>query len=314
MFGRVCLFLRPLKYILRPLTFLLHHSECFLGNGSDKPLKCPPIFIIGAPRSGSTLLYQVMVKYFDFGYLSNFHCLFHGAPSFVEHLFRPSKWKQGNDYTSEFGQTKGWGAPSECGDYWYRFFRRRPQFVPLKDVNKKTIFRLRGVIRLLGNGFKRPILFKNMNCALRLEPIIKALPEAVFLVTHRNELDNAQSLLKVRKNIHGTYDQWWSMEPPSVEELKKLPCYQQVVLQIRHIHLLIDEARRTCPNKFFEINFKDFCLDTHHTLEAIRNFLISNGISVKKKGDVRSSFHVESIIEIDKELYMKLKEYLNDNT
>ena len=81
-----------------------------------------PILILGAPRSGSTLLYQSMVERFDVAYISNRHCRWHGAPSLVERRFGGARHVA--TYASRHGAEAGATAPSECGGYWYRFFRR----------------------------------------------------------------------------------------------------------------------------------------------------------------------------------------------
>jgi len=284
-------------------------------NGSDSSLNFPPIFIIGAPRSGSTLVYQAMLDYFDFGYLSNLHCLFHGTPAFVEYLTRPSRWRKKNHYNSEYGRIEGWGAPSECGEFWYRFFRRRPQFVPIDAVTNTNLRRLRGAVRNIGYRVKKPILFKNLNCALRLEPTITALPEAVFLVICRDELDNAHSILKGRKDIYGSYEEWLGLEPPSVEELKEFPSYKQVVLQIRHIHLLIDKARDEFGvSKFHDVRFEEFCCDPRKSFQTIGDFLFSHEIPFTQGGEIPTSFQTKSKVSIDKKLYQKLKGYVNSDT
>jgi len=275
----------------------------------------PPIFIIGAPRSGSTLLYQAMLDYFDFGYLSNLHCFLYGYPALVERMVHPTQRRKGNYYVSEYGKTKGWSTPSECGDFWYRFFRRRPQFIPMAAVTEKNLTQLRSAVRSFGNSVKKPLLFKNLNCALRLEPTINALPEAVFLVIHRNELNNAQSILKGRKDIHGTYDQWLGVEPPDVEALKKLPCYQQVVLQIRHTHLLIDKARDKFGRaKFYDILYEEFCLHPYKIFKGIETFLSSHRLLYTQRGKIPSRFQLKTKVNIDEELFNKLREYIKGNT
>jgi len=48
-------------------------------DSGDTPLRYPPLFIIGPPRTGSTLLYQLVVQRFDVGYLANRHCRLYGA-------------------------------------------------------------------------------------------------------------------------------------------------------------------------------------------------------------------------------------------
>ena len=43
-----------------------------------------PLFIIGPPRSGSTLLYQYLARYFDISYFNNYHHKNYMCPSFAE--------------------------------------------------------------------------------------------------------------------------------------------------------------------------------------------------------------------------------------
>ena len=84
----------------------------------------------------------------------------------------------GASFDSRFGQTSGPDAPSECGPFWYRFFRRRPQYVPLVEADPARLRRLRAAVRALGDAAGRPLVFKNLLCTLRLAPIGTALPEA----------------------------------------------------------------------------------------------------------------------------------------
>lgn len=292
--------------------FVLHHLECSFVDGTDSELPYPPVFIIGPPRSGSTLLYQVLLDHFHFSYLSNLHEFVFGAPSFAERLFRPLRHRVRGCYRSKHGRTKGWSAPSECGNFWYRFFRRRPQFVSLADVPEKRLRRLRGVVRRLQNATGRPILFKNGPCTLRLGPLAKALPEAVFLVTKRDILDVSHSLLAARKDIHGDYGKWWSMEPPNVHELKRKPAHKQVVEQVRAIYDLVDESReRLGPERFLDVHYEEFCQDTRSALGGIRRFLVEHGVPVPSLGEVPALFQRNSHCRIDAGLYRKLKEYVS---
>ncbi len=49
----------------RLVNACLSAVEYSLSDDSDHPLSWPPVFIIGAPRTGSTLLYQVLVSTLD---------------------------------------------------------------------------------------------------------------------------------------------------------------------------------------------------------------------------------------------------------
>ena len=67
----------------------LHTWERMTLLDTEEKLEYPPIFIIGAPRSGSTLLYQVLTDYFEVGYISNLHAHFFGSPACLERLLHP---------------------------------------------------------------------------------------------------------------------------------------------------------------------------------------------------------------------------------
>lgn len=281
-------YLSPKNYgvfALRKLNVgLFQCVETFFAPSSRQPLKFPPIFIIGAPRSGSTLLYQSLVEYFDIGFLSNLHCRFFGAPSVVERLLKPAKWNRNPTFHSEHGRVEGLFSPSECGEYWYRFFRRKPQYVSGNDISQQKIENIRSSVKALVSSVNKPVLFKNMNCALRLIPLYKAVPEALFIVTDRDLVDNAISLLNVRRKVYGTYDKWWSMEPPEIDEFIKMPFYKQVVEQVRSINELIDaNSQKIGEDRFVYVKYEEFCKDVYGAMGDIEKFLNFHRVNIKRK-------------------------------
>ena len=125
------------KYCLHNLEYFMNFA--FLGSG-----EYPPIFFIGAPRTGSTLMIQVITDSFDVGYLTNNHCRWFGMPALYEKFYpKSSKVKKSSDYKSNKGVAKGNHAPAECGEWWYRFFTREPAYTPLKKIDIKKMVRFR---------------------------------------------------------------------------------------------------------------------------------------------------------------------------
>jgi hypothetical protein len=53
--------------------------ETWIAPNPTLPIRYPPIFFLGAPRSGSTLAVQVLTEVLDIGYISNRHCQWFGA-------------------------------------------------------------------------------------------------------------------------------------------------------------------------------------------------------------------------------------------
>jgi hypothetical protein len=264
-----------------------------------------PLLILGAPRCGSTLLYQVMAASFDVSYLTNLHCRMYGSPALAERLVRGRR--TGVEYSSRYGTTAGLLAPAECGEFWYRFFRRSPQHVPLGAESTAAMDRLRASVSRLEQAAGRPLVFKNLICSLRVGPIAAALPDALFLVLHRDLVENAQSLLAARMQIRGSYADWWSAEPPGVERIRGLPPEQQVVEQVRGVYSAIDAERAEAgAGRFLDLSYEDLCRDPEAMLRTIAEFCAGRGLELRRVGDPPPAFTATSGVRIDPELYRSL--------
>jgi hypothetical protein len=245
------------------------------GNG-DEPIPFAPVFILGAPRCGSTLLSQLITQCLEVGYFSNFHAQLYGSPALAERLRPKALSGHQSDYASQHGVTRGWHAPSENAAFWYRFFRRTPAYVPLAEMPEANgrAFR-RSIGRFIG-VCKSPVVLKNLYAALRLEVIQHYLPEARFIVLHRNLSHNATSVLNGRYKVFGNYHRWWSVEPPNVDRIRQLNPAKQVVAQINAIYQLIETAERRTPSnphQFFHLNYEDLCADPGNELRKINAFI-----------------------------------------
>lgn len=275
---------------------------------------CPPIFIIGPPRSGSTLLFQVIVNTFRVNYTTNDDAKWYGGLSFRKHFFPVPEKESKTDFSSSHGQTTGRYAPHECGEYWYQFFRRKPQYVPSGEADEDKVGKLTRSLRRIISAGGAPMLFKNMNCALRLGPIHKACPEALFIVTHRDILWNSHSLLQVRHKVHGDYGKWWSMEPEEIDELVKLQPENQVIEQVRAIHGEIDRQKnRIGAAHFFDVGYEELCNDPKKVITSINEFFESHNIQILSSMDhVPESFPLSENCRIDASLFEKLKKYAGE--
>lgn len=292
--------------------FALEQVEIWIAPDPDLPLRHPPVFFLGAPRSGSTLAVQAITDTLDVGYISNRHCQWFGAPALAERVFHPTRDRPRSNYDSQHGTTQGAYAPAECGSWWYRFFRRKPPYVTLGEVDPRRMRQFRRSIAALTNAFDQPILFKNLYAALRIQAITHYLPESLFIITHRNEVDNGHSLLETRQTVFGKYDEWWSMEPPDTESLKRLSVHQQVIEQIRHIHTAIEhdlELAKVPESRRFHLSYENFCANPAVTIAALHGFLEANGCKVARRSAPPAGFKRRDTIKIDKHLYKAMEDY-----
>lgn len=272
----------------------LHALEVRLGRRwADEPLPHAPIFVVGAPRSGSTLLYQLLTDRFDVGYLANGHARHPGAPSLVERrrgLIRRRPAALG-DYRSAFGGTAGDLGPSECGPFWYRFFPRRPHHVSADDFPTASRRQLRAAVGAFVEACRRPVVYKNLVNTARMEAIAAALPEALFIAIHRDLTDNARSILDARMGVAGAYDGWWSVEPPGIERLRQLPTHEQAVEQVRVLDALVERVEASIgSDRVLHLAYEDLCADPHAELARIAAFAAGHGTQLGERGEVPASF------------------------
>lgn len=294
-------------------NLLLATCEDFVAPSAEAALRYPPIFFLGAPRSGSTLVMQVITDALDLGYISNRHCQWYGAPWLAEKLFGPTRHRPISDFESRQGVTEGWHAPAECGSWWYRFFRRKPSYVGLDEVDARKMRQFRRAVAALTNAFDRPVLFKNLYASLRIQAIAYHLPESVFITIHRDEIDNGHSLLETRRKVFNDYNAWWSMEPPEIEFLETLPVHEQVIEQIRHIRATIERdlsVGGVAVSRRFDLRYEDFCEDPPKWVGAIQDFLTENGCPVERREvEIPDAFNRRAATRIDRALYSAMVGY-----
>lgn len=304
------LFVRLARKLVNNL--LLAHLEKVGSLRKEQSLRWPVVFIVGAPRCGSTLVMQVLSDAYDVGFMTNRHCKWFGFPALVEWLTHPLSRKWASDYTSVHGRTMTSSGPSECGEWWYRFFRRRPAYVLKDDVSRGMMQAFRRSIYLFERACNRPLIYKNLYVGLRLEPILAAVPEAVFIVIERDLVDNAQSILKGRYDTYGTYEKWWSVPPPDLEQLSSLAPIEQVVGQIKSIHRLIDRdiTRLGVENRVFRMRYEELCQDVHSELKHFEKFMRTLGLEYKRRHEVPERFDPSHSIKIPGELYEGLRRYV----
>jgi hypothetical protein len=245
----------------------------------ERPVSPPPVFIIGAPRSGSTILYQVLTNGYDFDYISNLSALAYRSLFFA---IRAHRWWFGDQphgsFTSEYGRTEGLSSPNECGRFWYQWFPSEPHFVAGEEMPPGELWRLRATLAATAAHTGRPLLFKNLHCGQRLQVLRRVLPEAVFIFNRREPVATALSILRRRVQRYGSKEKWISVMPPNVEELRSLPYCRQVMGQVYHIERQISEDLQLFPpGQRLVTRYEDLCRDPAGEVARIEAFLESNG-------------------------------------
>jgi hypothetical protein len=276
---------RPLRAVrarVRGRIARRHHAaEVRAGRSLAERPDRVPIFVLGAPRSGTTLLYQLLVEGLDVGWLTNAHAERASDVVRVEHGAPPRDVRLGSDYDSTHGATRGQWGPSEAGAYWYRFFPRTPHEQHDADSTRERTTSIRAAVRAFADACSAPVVFKNTLNSLRVPVLAAALPEARFVLIERGLADNARSLLVGRTRREGGVDAWWGARPDGADDLAAATPAEQVTWQARVVHdVARAELERTAPARWLHVTYDELCDDPRALVARVHAWLVDGGVVV----------------------------------
>ncbi|HDM78753.1 MAG TPA: hypothetical protein ENG51_20175 [Deltaproteobacteria bacterium] len=296
--ARINLLLEPIEQeLIRPFT----HP------------KCPVLFIIGAPRSGTTLLAQLLASCGGFSYVSNFSARFWLAPYFgmtMERILGLRDERPDWSYRSIFGVTKELIGPHEFGYFWRHWFRYgeshklSPQ--QLADIDTKGLLK---EIAAMESVYMLPLLFKNLVCGLQAGYLADKLPSSLFAVCKRDPLYNMQSLLLAREEVMGDRNVWFSLRPKEYQFLKTMSPYEQVAGQVYYTIKDIEESiYGHLRDRVLEIGYEELCKDPRKVVKSVVRFVSNFGCSLRVDLDaVPKSFKCQNIERLSQKKFEALR-------
>ncbi|GAA5521831.1 sulfotransferase [Aliifodinibius salicampi] len=261
----------------------------------------PSVHVIGVPRSGTTLLTQLIYSHLDVGYINNLIARFWKAPVSA---IRISKKLLGDNYSStlssDYGKTEKIYEPNEFNYLWYDLLSYDTHYQKTEEQAKDIDWERVG--RTLKNmlwAYEKPIAFKSFMLGWHARRMQKTLNKTCFVWIKRAPIDTALSLLDLRRSLFGTVDRWASFKPQNFEQLRDLTPWEQVAGQVYYLekayHKQIDQLPES---NYLVLQYEDVCRDPLETITAIKSLINNNGAEVhltaddpspqqpsKKKGD-----------------------------
>lgn len=200
----------------------------------------PHIFIFGLPRSGTTLLSQVIAHGLDVGYINNFVARFWLAPVHGIKLSQSILKKEPEpSFRSDFGATGSLKDIHEFGYFWRKWLHKDALEGIKNAESLEDKIDWEGLVRSLANiqaELDKPMVYKNIFGAYHTPRLTKALnTKALWIYIERDPLDVAVSILNARKKFYHDINTWWSYAPPNYEELLKLDHWGQIAGQIHYL-------------------------------------------------------------------------------
>jgi hypothetical protein len=308
---------RIAKKISAHASELLEPVENRLISADHEP-SYSPIFIIGVPRSGTTLLYQIITYCFNVCYISNLVSRrFSNIPCVASY---PLSLINGCNYPGHFkswyGHISGWRAPSQAWKFWERWFPFEDQrYIRPEEISGSSIKKMRNTVLLMQDIYRRPFVNKTLNLGVRLLPLNRAFPEALFVRMRRNRIDIAQSILKGRKEYNGDINEWFSAKPLEFDRLSDKDYITQVCGQIYYLEMDMDrDIQRIGSNRCIDVQYEYLCRNPKGVIAAIKKFYNHNtcGERIEVRNNPPRSFRPSNGQKCSDDEYRRLKKYLRD--
>ncbi len=200
-----------------------------------------PIFIIGCPRSGTTVFYEKFAQHPDLAYVTR---ATRKAPA---SLLLARLWMV-------FRRDR---RPREARVVWDRFTRGDGDALGREDATPEVRSYLEKVIRMHLALFRRPrFLNKCPGNAVRVEWLDALFPDAIFVHMIRDGRAVVASLLQRRLKVGGDY---WGVRPPGWREFLALPPLDACALQWKVVTEHALSATEKLPReRCIEVRYEDF--------------------------------------------------------
>jgi hypothetical protein len=235
----------------------------------------PTLFVFGLPRSGTTLLHQVLAWGLDVGYVSNVMARFYRAPYAGAMLSQAVLGARRDDsFASDYGKSLDAAGGHEFAYFWQRALGIGgvDDLVDFGGVAPKADWPATvAAVRRMQWAFGRPMLFKTNFAAQFLPQFASELAPAVFVLIERDPRDVALSILEARRRYYGDTRTWWATYPPNFAELRGLDPVSQVAGQVVALGAAYEEQVAKVPSGVtVRVAFDELCADPDAVVRRVR--------------------------------------------
>jgi hypothetical protein len=233
----------------------------------------------GLQRSGTTLLYQLLARHCEVGYINNLIARFWKAPLAGVMLSR-TIWGASPpvpaDLTSDYGVTREIVGTHEFGYFWTHWLQlatTASHLLTSEEAARVDWQGLASCLRKMSTIFARPLVLKNPVGCWNASWLFPVCPELRLIIVRRELFFVAQSTYLARKKRYGDARRWWSLKPPGYTEIQRQqdPLWQ-VAMQVKQGQSILDQLISAYPNDTLVVDYQDIRQSSRDVVEQVASF------------------------------------------
>ncbi|MDA3925087.1 MAG: hypothetical protein PF904_10360 [Kiritimatiellae bacterium] len=270
---RLNMLLSELSGLLKPVQRMVKFNNSSLPVG----------FIVGNPRSGTTLFLQWLAAMPCFSYPTNFLTRFAYSPyvgALIQNmLFDPdydyhgdfSDIQSGVNFVSDLGKSKGALATSEFQHFFRNYMPNFDiEYLTDKALSKVDCDGIAAGLASLEMVFAKPFVTKASLLQFNIPYFSERIPLLFWFHVQRKPIFVMQSILKARENYYGNRTCWLSAKPMEYKWLKDLDVYHQIAGQVYYSEKAIKEGMRKVSDKRkLCVDYVSFCKEPERYYKLI---------------------------------------------
>jgi len=274
----------------------------------------PPLFIIGVPRSGTTLTYQMITQQLQVGYFTAVMGYLYGMPNIIARLIRPFLDRETPPiFESHYGKIKGFFSPSEHANYWFQWFPSNSNlghYVEPDEINLQDYYSLKKSIQSITVIMQKPMVFKSLYLGMTAGILAQIFPKARFICVRRDHFMTCQSLLLARYKQNNP-QKWWSIKPPYYKSLLSFPIWKQVTEQVFYTEkIILRDLKQYAPERYLELYYEDVCKKPQEIIRNIIDWLEPIGYQACKDMRIPKKFTLSQKIFLDEIMVLRIMDHL----
>ena len=279
------------------MNLLLRPLEALKVATAPARLRWPPLFVVGAPRTGTTLIGLHLSNSLRFAGFSN-AAKFNPRTPYLSTRAALRTVAPSVTYDNDYGRVEG---PLATSDGWHilaRFFPAGHTEAGPGDVRHPQ--RLIALMGLIEGLYGAPFMLKNNANSMRVKALAHLFPDALFVQVRRALPEAATSLLRARRK-HGTQlGDWWSAAPPQFRQRSEWSDeLEQVVATLWGLErYAAQELERLAPGRWLCVDYDEFCAAPDDLLTWVEARYAERGVTLEAlPGQRPSSFEASHMAE-----------------
>jgi hypothetical protein len=260
------------------------------------PSDSAPVLIVGPPRSGSTLLYQLIAYHYDCAYFTNLASVFPVAPTWVTAALRGLMRRYDDaSFSSSYGLVPGLWSPSEAGGVHRLWFG-------VDDGPEIDSARIHGTCARLSELMGGPFVWKNLNNTRYMSALLTIFPDVLFVDIRRDPLFICQSIVMGRRadRIH--------VREGAEEREAGDDLVNEVVAEVAAISQALDRFAVSHPRNITRVAYETLCGDYRVALRSIEEAYARLGRQLRRRRELEPlTFDISESVHLRPEEWNRLE-------